>query len=300
MGEKVRGYKVFYPDWKCRGFQYAVGECFEMEAKPIICNRGFHFCKELADCFSYYPFDPKNKVAEVEAYGDVVENEDDGSKCCTNKISIVRELSWEEVLRLVNIGKGNSGLRNSGDWNSGNRNSGNRNSGDWNSGDWNSGDWNSGDWNSGNGNSGDWNSGNRNSGDWNSGDWNSGDWNSGDWNSTCFSNGCFNTEEPKIYMFNKPSEWTYRDWLDSAARRLLERIDYRILEWVFYSEMTDEEKAAHPKAKTTNGYLKSVDTTGCAKLWWDGLRPSEKDIIRSIPNFDPAVFKEIVGVDVTE
>ena len=255
MGEKVRGYKVFYPDWKCRGFQYAVGECFEMEAKPIICNRGFHFCKELADCFSYYTFDPKNKVAEVEAYGDVVENEDDGSKCCTNKISIIRELSWEEVLRLVNIGQGNSGLRNSG-----NRNSGNRNSGDWNSG-------------------------NRNS---------------GDWNSTCFSNGCFNTEEPKIYMFNKPSEWTYRDWLDSSARRLLERIDYRILEWVWYSEMTDEEKAAHPEAKTTDGYLKSVDTTGCAKLWWDGLRPNEKDIIRSIPNFDPAVFKEIVGVDVTE
>ena len=103
-----------------------------------------------------------------------------------------------------------------------------------------------------------------------------------------------------MYMFNKPSEWTYRDWLNSAARRLLERIDYRILEWVWYSEMTDEEKAAHPEAKTTDGYLKSVDTTGCAKLWWEGLRPSEKDIIRSIPNFDPAVFKEIVGIDVTE
>ena len=144
-----------------------------------------HFCKSAADCFRYYDFDPNNHVAEVIAHGTVAEGED---KCATNKLEIVREIPWAEVLEIVNTGKACTGRCNSG-----NRNSGNRNSGDWNSGDWNSGDWNSG-----NRNSGDWNSGNRNSGDWNSGDWNSGNRNSGDWNKTSFSNGCFNT----VFLMN--------------------------------------------------------------------------------------------------
>lgn len=30
----VRGYKVFNPDWTCRGFQYKVGEAFEDKSLP--------------------------------------------------------------------------------------------------------------------------------------------------------------------------------------------------------------------------------------------------------------------------
>ncbi|MFQ9925687.1 MAG: pentapeptide repeat-containing protein, partial [Anaerobutyricum soehngenii] len=159
----MEGYKVFEPDWTCRGFQYEVGKIFEEDVTPSCCNRGFHFCKELKDCFNYYPFNPDNKVAKVIALGEIDEESDD-SKCCTNKIQIVEEISWEDVLRMVNLGKGNAGLCNSGNRNSGDRNSGDRNSGDCNSGDWNSGNWNSGNCNSGNCNSGNWNSGNRNSG----------------------------------------------------------------------------------------------------------------------------------------
>lgn len=44
--------------------------------------------------------------------------------------------------------------------------------------------------------------------DTNTRDYNTGNYNSGDWNKTCCSNGCFNTESPKIYMFNKQSNWT--------------------------------------------------------------------------------------------
>ena len=134
--EEVKGYKVFNPDWTCRGFQYEVGKIFEMDIEPSCCDIGFHFCKKASDCFNYYSFDPRNKVAEVTALG-LVDNSRDGDKSCTNKIRIDRELTWHEVLDLVNSGKGCTGLCNSGDWNSGNRNSGNRNSGDWNSGDWN-------------------------------------------------------------------------------------------------------------------------------------------------------------------
>lgn len=131
----MEGYKVFEPDWTCRGFQYEVGKTFEEDVTPSCCNRGFHFCKELKDCFNYYPFNPDNKVAKVIALGEIDEESDD-SKCCTNKIQIVEEISWEDVLRMINLGKGNAGLCNSGDCNSGDCNSGNRNSGDWTYRDW--------------------------------------------------------------------------------------------------------------------------------------------------------------------
>ena len=275
MSEK--GYKVFNPNWTCRGKQYTCPGKFEEDVKPTVCDVGMHFCKKATDCFKYYQFNPKNKVAEVAAYGTVVE---DGDKCCTDKLEIIREIPWQELLEIVNMGKGCTGFCNSG----------NRNSGDWNSGDCNSGDCNSGDCNSG-----DCNSGNRNSGDWNSGDCNS-----GDWNKTNFSNGCFNTIEPKIHLFNKPSTWTYQDWLNSDARYLLNQIPGNVLEYIWLDDMTDEEKAAHPKAETTGGYLKELDNSECAVIWWRSLNDHQKNIITAIPNFDKAIFKEITGIDVDE
>jgi hypothetical protein len=290
----VKGFKVFNPDWTCnpngKPFQYAVGGTYEEDVIPMVCDRGFHFCEKAADCFNYYQFNPENKVAEVLALGEV---DTDGTKSCTNKIQIVREIPWAELLEIVNTGKGCTGLCNSG-----NRNSGNRNSGDCNSGNRNSGDWNSGDWNSGDCNSGDCNSGNRNSGDCNSGNRNSGNRNSGDWNKCSFSNGCFNTVSPKIYLFNKPSEWTYQDWLNSEARYLLNQIPGDVLEYIYFSDMTDEEKAAHPEAETTGGYLKILDNSECAVIWWRGLSDRQKAVITAIPNFDKAIFKEITGIDV--
>ena len=174
----MRGYKVFNPDWTCRDMQYEVGKTYEMKEEPIICKRGFHFCEKVVDCFQYYGFNSENKVAEIEAYGEL-DFEKDGNKHCTNKIKVVRELTWYEVLDLVNTGKNCTGYYNSGD-----RNSGNHNSGSYNSGDSNSGNRNSGSYNSGNSNSGDWNSG-----------------------SNC--TGCFNTISQPLMFFDKPSNITF-------------------------------------------------------------------------------------------
>lgn len=278
----VKGYKVFNPDWTCKGKQYTCPGTFEEDVNPSVCNVGMHFCKNAADCFRYYGFDPNNHVAEVIAHGTVAECE---NKCATNKLEIVREIPWAEVLEIVNTGKACTGRCNSG----------NRNSGNWNSGDCNSGDWNSGDRNSGNRNSG-----NRNSGDWNSGNRNSGNCNSGDWNATSFSNGCFNTVSPKIYMFNKPTDWTFEQWFNCRARRLLNEIDDCPLEYVYLSDMTDEEKAAHPEAETTGGYLRKRTTADNARKWWAGLSADDQNVILSLPNFDAAIFKEITGVDVSK
>ena len=232
----IRGFKVFNPDWTCRYKQYTCPGVFEENVIPSVCDRGMHFCKKAADCFNYYSFNPENKVAEVIALAD--RTVEDGDKCATNYLEIVREIPWAELLEIVNTGKGCAGLCNSGDWNS------------------------------------------------------------GDWNKCNFSNGCFNTIEPKIYLFNKPSDWTYGDWLHSNARYLLNKIPGNILEHVWFKDMTDEEKAAHPEAETTDGYLKQLDNSECGSIWWRGLNDYEKSIIKAIPNFDKEIFKEITGVDV--
>lgn len=302
----MKGYKVFNPDWTCLDFQYKVGKTYEINGMPLCGRRGFHFCKDLKDCFSYYDFNPNNKVAVVEALGNI---DTLGNKSCTNKIKIVEEVSREKVLRLVNTGKCCSGLRNSGNWNSGNCNSGNcnsgyGNSGNENSGNENSGSCNSGCWNSGNCNSGDCNSGYYNSGYWNSGNCNSGSWNigdrnSGDWNKTSFSSGVFNTKEEKILMFNKPSEWTYRDWLSSRARSILSTMDRSSVGWLNSDNMTDAEKEQHPEHITTGGYLKNFFVESeCAQRWWDSLSEQEREIIYSLPNFDEEIFEEITGIKI--
>ena len=253
----VKGYKVFNSDWTCKGKQYTCPGTFEEFVSPSVCYAGMHFCKNAVDCFRYYDFDPNNHVAEVIAHGTVAEGE---YKCATNKLEIVREISWQEVLTIVNTGKDCTGRCNSGNCNSGDKNSGN----------------------------------------WNSGDRNSGNWNSGDWNATSFSNGCFNTVSPKIYMFNKPTDWTFEQWSNCRARRLLNEIDDCHLEYVYLSDMTDEEKAAHPEAETTGGYLKERTTADNARKWWAGLSADDRNVILGLPNFDAAIFKEITGIDVNK
>ena len=287
---EVRGFKVFNSDWTCRGFQYEVGKIFEEDVEPSCCDRGFHFCENAADCFNYYSFNPDNKVAEVIAYGDIVRGDD---KCCTNKIKIVREIPWQELLTIVNTGKSCTGLWNTGDGNTGNCNTGNRNTGDRNTGDWNTGNCNTGNCNTGN-----CNTGNCNTGNWNTGNCNTGDWNTGDWNKSSFNTGCFNTEESTIIFLNKSSELTYIDWLESDYRYLLNQIPKGVVEWVYENYMTNEEKVAYPTYKTTGGYLKILDESECAQIWWDGLSEADRNKIKSIPNFDIEIFEQCTGIKI--
>ena len=108
------------------------------------------------------------------------------------------------------------------------------------------------------------------------------------------------TEEQNIMFFNKPSDWTYNGWLLSDARRLLNRIPKSVVEWIYSSDMTDEEKAEHPTHETTGGYLKVLDESECGQTWWDGLRGCEKNVIFSLPNFDSDIFFQCTGIDVNK
>lgn len=238
---KVKGFKVFHSDWTCspngHTKQYTCPGKFEEEGELDICSHGMHFCQTAADCFNYYSFNSENKVAEVIAYGDVKTG---GNKLCTDKLEIVREIPWDEVLRIVNTGKNCTGRCNTGDYNT------------------------------------------------------------GDWNKSSFNTGCFNTEEQKIMLFNKPSDITYREWIDSDARDLLNQIPKDVVEWVDEEDMTDEEKAAYPTYETIGGYLKTLDESESGQLWWNELSDCNKQIIKSIPNFDPDIFYECTGIKVTE
>ena len=251
----VRGFKVFDPDWTCKGKQYTCPGKFEEEGELVVGHHGMHFCKVAADCLKNYDFNSNNKVAEVIAYGKVLT---DGTLYCTDKLEIVRQIPWDEVLRIVNIRKNCTGCGNVGDCNTGSYNTGCRNTGNCNTGSYNTGDW----------------------------------------NKSSHNTGCFNTEEPKILLFNKPSDMTYRDWLESDAKKLLDQMKRNDVYWVFASKMTDEEKAEHPTYKTTGGYLKEIDYSECVQLWWNSLSDIQKDIIKEIPNFDAEIFFECTGIRV--
>lgn len=293
----VKGYKVFNPDWTCRGFQYEVGKTYEENITPKTCSRGFHFCERASDCFNYYSFSSRNKVAEIVALGDI---DTDGVKSCTNKIQIIREIPWAELLKIVNEGKNCTGLCNTGNYNTGDRNTGNYNTGNGNTRDYNTGNWNIGNRNTGDFNTGSWNTGNLNTGSFNTGDWNTGNYNIGDWNKSSFNNGCFMTEEPTIMMFNKPTSWTHQTWYGSDARYYLNQIPRDVVRWIFESDMTDEEKENHPEYKTTGGYLKVLVETECAQMWWDNANEEVKQCILNLPNFNADIFKECTGIDVNK
>lgn len=273
----IKGYKVFNPDWTCRDFQYELGKTYKHDGDIEVCDAGFHFCQKLSDCFDYYSFNSNNKVAEIEALGDIKSSED---KSVTNEIKIVKELNWYEVLDLCNTGNNNSGRDNSGDYNSGNCNSGDYNSGICNSGDRNSGNYNSGDYNSG------W---------YNSGWYNSGNCNSGDWNSGMHNSGFFNSANDLCFAFNKVCD--RNSILVSKGYKIL-TLKYTNNWWVSTINMTDEEKEAHPEYKATGGYLKTLPFKEACALMWGELDEDEKLAVKEIPNFDADVFKEITGIDV--
>lgn len=275
----VKGYKVFNQDWTCRDFKYEVRQTYTHDGPIAVCEAGFHFCQKPSACFNYYPFDSSNHVAEIEAIGNVMVK---GDKSVTNKIHIIREIPWHEVLDLVNDGKNCTGLGNTGNNNAGNYNAGIRNTGDYNTGNYNTGDYNTGDYNTGN-----WNAGYCNAGYYNTGNYNIGDWNTGCYNTADYSIGFFNTVKSSVMAFNKPLEMDRRDFLMTKGMKLIS-IGLRPTVWI---------PSEH---SSTGGYLKVNDFKTACRQMWDDFTDGERQAVREIPNFDADVFEEITGIDARE
>jgi hypothetical protein len=291
----MKGYKAFDENLKCNHFQYEIGQTYEMDGDIECCARGFHFCKELVDCYRFYEMSDNTRICKVEAIGEIKTN--DNIKYCTNKIKILSEVKNPRIKSSINklsSGYCNSGYRNSGNKNSGNCNSGNMNSGNKNSGNKNSGDFNGGYRNSGDSNNGNCNSGDRNNGDWNSGNMNSGNWNSGDWNSGNYNIGVFNCDtEPKIKMFDKDSDWTMNDWQDSDAFEVMLKCPCYIN---YYDN--DQKKSIVHKETARDKQKWWEETARNRQKWWDELSEDDKNAVKSLPNFDADKFYLCTGIRV--
>lgn len=288
--------KGFDEELKCRGFQFEVGKTYDTgaddEELELCSDKVFHFCRNLEKVHRFYSVNPKenNRFCEIEVLGGLIE---DGEKCGSNKIKIVREITGQELADLKGLKNGNTGLFNAGDCNTGDCNTGDCNTGSWNTGERNTGDCNAGDCNIGNGNTGNWNTENWNTGNCNTGSKNTGDRNTGDWNTCNRSTGLFNTKERTITIFNKDSGLTWDEIVEKDWHIALNHGYFKLTEWVEY---TEEEKKDSIIRQCIGGYLKKYTFKEACQNWWKSLSSEDKELIQTIPNFDKEIFEEITGI----
>jgi len=253
----MKGYKAFWLDEEgnyCTGgfagSEYTIwefNETKEVEGPSVLCYNGFHFFKEENFCFGFNFFKSKTdntRICEVEVLGDIIE---DIYKCVTNKIKLIRDVT-DELINKVDK---------------------NHNSGDYNIGNHNSGNYNLGNYNIGNHNTGDYNLGNYNIGNYNTGNYNTGNYNTGNYNTGNYNTGLFNTDEPKMRMFNKETNMTYSEWVQSD------------LYICFDTNIT---------GKTYKEVWKE---------WWkDNKLDDMIERIKRLPNFDKNIFYKITGINI--
>ena len=76
----IVAYKGFSADWKCRDFQFKVGESYTHKGKISLCNSGFHACEFPLDVWNYYPPQNGNQAALVALGGASDEKEKDSKR----------------------------------------------------------------------------------------------------------------------------------------------------------------------------------------------------------------------------
>ena len=97
-GNKIIAYKGFDKDFKCRGFQYEVGNTYETDDDIACCNRGFHACESPMEVFDYYDM-LTSRFAEVEQSGKI-DKEAASTKTCSSRIKIKAELKLADIINL--------------------------------------------------------------------------------------------------------------------------------------------------------------------------------------------------------
>ncbi|MDR1200879.1 MAG: hypothetical protein LBL58_04495, partial [Tannerellaceae bacterium] len=139
---KMKGYKGFDKDLKCRDKQYTIG-VEEREETVDLCNSGLHFCENPHDVFSYYSAGDSNRFCEVEVEADEVSAQrEDDSKRAAKRLFVKTEISVPNICKIAVSAFfenfkfkdkiDSADTNNAGDW-------GAANAGDWgaaNAGDW--------------------------------------------------------------------------------------------------------------------------------------------------------------------
>ena len=133
-----------------------------------------------------------------------------------------------------------------------------------------------------------------NSGDLNSGDRNSGDLNSGYRNSGVF---CNRKRGDKIFFFNKESSFTWEDWYRHKVYRIVQDL-FVLTDWIDWDDMSDEEKENNPDAYVNYGYLRVYTYKEAWANLWSELTDDQKELFKTLPNFDADIFEDITGIEI--
>ena len=96
---KIKGYKGFDNNLRCRGYQYEVGKTFECDGKIECCENGFHFCENPFDVFGYYP-PSDSRYCSVEGEGETSKDNGD-SKVAVSRLHVSAEIGLKG---LINAG----------------------------------------------------------------------------------------------------------------------------------------------------------------------------------------------------
>ena len=106
----VTGYKGMIDDMTCRDHQYELGKQYDLPEEETVkdCYCGFHFCRDLADVFDYYPIGRGNRYFQVsglvrkkdyDEYGIMFPSHNIArNKLAAKSIFINRELTIEEIV----------------------------------------------------------------------------------------------------------------------------------------------------------------------------------------------------------
>ena len=130
----------------------------------------------------------------------------------------------------------------------------------------------------------------------NAGIFNSGDYNSGDYNSGNYNSGVFCTEkDPFVMLFDKPTNIRCSEFFASKWYKALQSTPFRLTKWIEY---TKEEQEADADKALIRGYRKKYTYKEACRKWWDAKTEEDKEIIKTMPNFDSIKFKEITGIEV--
>lgn len=90
-----------------------------------------------------------------------------------------------------------------------------------------------------------------------------------------------------------PSGMSYNEFINSIYYKALSSSTFKLTEWIGY---TDDEKKNDKKKALVGGYLRKYSYKAACANWWKGMDEKNRDIIKSMPNFDASIFEDITGI----
>ena len=98
----ITAYKGFDKDLKCRGFQYEIGEEYELPKgeSVSVCSNGFHACESPLEVLDYYFMDGHANLLRfcvVEQSGEF-SKEVDSTKVASSEIKIKKEITFADLI----------------------------------------------------------------------------------------------------------------------------------------------------------------------------------------------------------